>query len=1340
MSKKRTAKDIMLDILGQGLLEPINYSVPPVRTPENRKTDFAQYLLTHSFPGAQIKPSEITDKEGAKEEEPSLLSRIFDTASAPLYAVTNTIQDVIDDPENKDRAWYEKTLDFGDLGKNIAGGAARLISGATFGPAAQIPGIKQADQALEEFAAKENKPILGSDLLEQAGVDNKIAKYGGGFALDVALDPLSYLPGIGFAKMGARAAKGTKRAVNVPRQEAANAKALPMFKKPESPVAEPRITESFTFQNPEVVRPKTDFRLPGLEGQVNPFTPQGSREIAYNILNDPESLANMRHPSRNIDTSAQVKAASADRMRDLNLAKKGKIYDGKGNVSARSVTEYIEAINRGEILRFANTPRSATGAFRDQAIDIADSYLTNHLLPATGRRRIDFNPANQANLYNRVYNSARESLKQQLIQSGKNASQAEKALKGPKMRLQVREEARAMLRTAEDHMIRLGKHPVYWDGLRLRLSDVLEEVGMEANDELATKVMKAFVSKDLSKIDVPEVREAINLALARRAHVVSDVLENATDYAQQAKDQIWNLFSGPKAYFKERQLVDKMKELGDNLGLTHEEVNSLKDLVRNVIDVDKLPNEKFIPTLGKAMMEAHVEGRLSKELFEKFNRAIVETVGTTPQAVRGPGIAIAAVQTFMTRMTTWYGRGSMKAFSKDVFEYGEMNAVLRARLFRNMTKQHSEEVIVKAFQMAQDPMSLRAVADYDPEVTILANQIREYFESILGSSGMASFKMRDGQRYTPAVLSGMVAEDVNKYLKAQGSEFQFLAKKVKHKITGVPRDYTEKGVGWIASWELADARKIGQNPTRLMYDIDLAIEKTMKEYALVDEFIMRFGKHVDISDFNPKIHTAQLVHKRVPKGVYFEPEVAAQFRRLLDDLSDMYVPTSKIMRFYSRGLRAWKTGVTIYLPSHHIRNMIGDLHLMWWAGHNDPRNFVRARRVLATQRRYLDTALKQDSFAMLNDYTSRDALEWAATKGGDVILKQNGMTLTADQIYLAAHQHGLLLDANKAEDIFGEAPVQWRGKNIEPLGGKAHAAAATVAEYREHYVRLSHFVGAVNKRMKKSKDLQWILDDAAHEVRKWHPDGRDLTSFEQKYIRNLVPFYSWTRKALPLIVQSFATRPAKVLYYPRAQYELQGALGIRREEGGLADPFPNDQLFPEWIRAKGIGPIGDPESENGLARWFGHLGRNMFGIHGQETGYTIIDPSNPFADVVESMVGFGNDPLDVGRSVFDQSTPAIKVPGELFVSKEKFSGAPISKNDGGEGILAYLAEQVPILSPIQNVAEFGKEPRPGREGNRDWQAFLNYLTAAGVRGTGPYEKSAEFEIRNVIKRRKEQGN
>jgi hypothetical protein len=297
------------------------------------------------------------------------------------------------------------------------------------------------------------------------------------------------------------------------------------------------------------------------------------------------------------------------------------------------------------------------------------------------------------------------------------------------------------------------------------------------------------------------------------------------------------------------------------------------------------------------------------------------------------------------------------------------------------------------------------------------------------------------------------------------------------------------------------------------------------------------------------------------------------------------------------------------------------------------------------------------------------------------------------------------------------------------LGGKAHHVAAKVlAENREHYVRLAHYVGAINKGLKKSKDLEKVLSEAAEEVRLWHPDGRDLTKFEQK-ARLVIPFYSWTRKALPLIVQTAVTRPSKVLYYPRAQMAMAEMMGTN-EDPTMLNPFPDDQLFPEWIRAKGIGPVFDPASSNPMSAWFGKFGNNSVDAEGNETGDVIVNPSNPFNDIVESVTGFGGSPMEVGRSIFDQSTPAVKIPTEL-VTDQTYSGAPISSDKpGGKGVFNYLFNQIPIVSMGNNVVQWepGVEKKTeGRETGPDTQALINYLTALGLRGTGPYEKTAEFE-------------
>jgi hypothetical protein len=369
---------------------------------------------------------------------------------------------------------------------------------------------------------------------------------------------------------------------------------------------------------------------------------------------------------------------------------------------------------------------------------------------------------------------------------------------------------------------------------------------------------------------------------------------------------------------------------------------------------------------------------------------------------------------------------------------------------------------------------------------------------------------------------------------------------------------------------------------------------------------------------------------------------------------------------------------------------------------------------------------------------SKDGMELARTNGSDVIIKQKGVSLTVDEVYTAAYQRGLLIDANRYEDIFGESMSLSKDPNVvkqmlkHPLNDKGSKFFRGAAEAREHYIRLAHYVGAVNKGLKKSKDVQKVLDDAANEVRKWHPDGRDLTQVEQR-LRYLIPFYSWTRKAFPLVAQAAVQRPAKVLYYPKAQGAFAGMMGIE-SDNMMLDPFPQDTITPDWIRERGIGPIGDAESEMAASSWWGKLGQNLIGIEGQETGYTIVNPSNPFQDLISETFGMG-DGKGLAQGIANTFTPAAKIPAELAMDQNML-GIPISDYTGYKN---YALQQVPIASAVNNVAQFDLNTmdfKKTAEGGFDWQAFMNYMTAAGIRGTAPFEKGAAIELGQKLRREK----
>jgi hypothetical protein len=316
---------------------------------------------------------------------------------------------------------------------------------------------------------------------------------------------------------------------------------------------------------------------------------------------------------------------------------------------------------------------------------------------------------------------------------------------------------------------------------------------------------------------------------------------------------------------------------------------------------------------------------------------------------------------------------------------------------------------------------------------------------------------------------------------------------------------------------------------------------------------------------------------------------------------------------------------------------------------------------------------------------------------------RNGTNVTNDMVYVSAFQQGILPTTRVLEDIPDDA-ISALDK-IRPLGGRGQKVAHTISEGRDHYVRLAHYIDALKK---SGKPFESAIEDAAATVRKWHPDGMDLTKFERNTMRRVFPFYSWTRKAIPLIIESMVATPGKTMVIPKGNYLLQNMLGI--QTGPMSDPFPYDQLFPDWIREKGIGPIGSPDSM-------------LTGVLGGDPGYSVINPGNPTMDTISQL----NNP---GKMAMGMLNPAARIPIELSTGRDTQTGAPISGTDPD-----YIAKQLPGISHAGRVTgEFGvSDTTKSNSSGFNMQNIINLITALGAQNTGPYQKSAEFDLREYLK-------
>jgi hypothetical protein len=290
---------------------------------------------------------------------------------------------------------------------------------------------------------------------------------------------------------------------------------------------------------------------------------------------------------------------------------------------------------------------------------------------------------------------------------------------------------------------------------------------------------------------------------------------------------------------------------------------------------------------------------------------------------------------------------------------------------------------------------------------------------------------------------------------------------------------------------------------------------------------------------------------------------------------------------------------------------------------------------------------------------------------------------------------------------------------FQPFKGNVAKTVKGAAETREHYVRGAHWLYALENT--KANSLEELFQKSAERVRKYHPDGLDLTITEKKVFRRLIPFYSWNRKAIPLILEGLVMNPAKIMAYPKVASAVQEYQGI---DSSTSDPWPDDQLFPNWLSSNVIGPVLPPDS--GFAK---AIARSP-----QEVGYTLINPGNPATDIMEDY--FNNPVKGVGNSL----TPFLKIPAEVGFGREFQSGAPI--DDKTE----YIDKNVPLLSTISRLTNGavgtglveGGDLKGKETSSQNLPGLINFLTAAGILDTGRYIKGGEFDLKERLAKEKKE--
>ena len=248
------------------------------------------------------------------------------------------------------------------------------------------------------------------------------------------------------------------------------------------------------------------------------------------------------------------------------------------------------------------------------------------------------------------------------------------------------------------------------------------------------------------------------------------------------------------------------------------------------------------------------------------------------------------------------------------------------------------------------------------------------------------------------------------------------------------------------------------------------------------------------------------------------------------------------------------------------------------------------------------------------------------------------------------------------------------------------------AEHIETSVRGAGFLGALKQGFSPT--------EAARKVKLAQVDYNALSEFERNIMRRIIPFYSFTRRQIPFLIENLFMEPTG----PMGQF-VRGYGRIQRDS-------TRDTLVPEYISQTVGLPLPDflQSGVEGQKRYLTGLGGILAGA---EDVLGILRPGRTALDAAGR----------TGRGFASRMHPGIQIPLELMAGRSMFTGRPLeelsptpsarllgqlmgSDEPAGQSVLTPSAEvflqRVPgfgrTVSTLRQLTDFPRSPVFGEEG------------------------------------------
>jgi len=336
--------------------------------------------------------------------------------------------------------------------------------------------------------------------------------------------------------------------------------------------------------------------------------------------------------------------------------------------------------------------------------------------------------------------------------------------------------------------------------------------------------------------------------------------------------------------------------------------------------------------------------------------------------------------------------------------------------------------------------------------------------------------------------------------------------------------------------------------------------------------------------------------KDVPKKYLMADEYAHYLNKLYEGFSPGSEELTKFFtNFYDPIQMTWKGVVTAMRPTFHMRNFTSNLFLTWIGGVDAANIPVRHWQGLKMGRKAKGAIktknLGKVTYSQFEDLAQKTGAAGSGWMGAD---KPHEVWETLENAFRK-----------------GAKPLK---ETINPIQyGRAIGTAVEDASRR------ALFIDSIIKSNKATLAEAGV--EAAEKVAKFLFDYGELSTFERKTMKRIMPFYTWARKNVPLQFSQILEQPEK---YAR--------LGKLREfVSGFGQETKEEKRFtPEWMQEMGF--VKSPWTRKGKPLYY----------------YTDL----PVKDL---------DYLFRARDIISGLSPLIKYPIEFFYNVKTFPtvGAPI---------------------------------------------------------------------------------